>query len=200
MISSSRFGLPLLDWGAIAFFAVLLGAAIRSIKVGFGITDALDARFGDRPLRAQAALVSNHAIPALAKVLVEAAEKLPAWALTETTSDELSALMQDELLSYDYVGNLRELGNLAVDHDRLDTNFSRAETWGLVRGIAGAAMAVCLVFLGIWVLDVEWNPAAWLVIFVAALGAIALTALSCSWCADIVYRRRLVMLCRKFEV
>jgi hypothetical protein len=177
---------------------VLVGVAIRSTKQGFGATDSLDARFAEKQARAKSGLISNHAVPALADLLSDVTEQLPPWAVTQTTSGELGALMQDELQSFDYVSRLKALGELATDHESIDSLFGAAEQWGFVRGCSSLLLIPILVFFAVWMLIGGWDPPVWLLVLAALVGLVAFIAASLSWGADIVYRRRLVKVCRRY--
>jgi hypothetical protein len=198
VVAATRFGVPPLDWGAIAFGVACLGMAIKNIKDGFGATESLDQRFADQQVRAKASLVSNVAVPGLARLLSIVANRLPGWALSQTTTDELSAMMQDELQSFDYVDDLRSLGDLANDHDDIDGLFLRAERWGTLRGWGGVGLVLSVVFLVPWVLFGGWDPPLGWVLAFTALGAVSLLAAGTAWAMTIYLRRRLTTLCRKY--
>lgn len=199
MLAATRTGLPVLDWGAVVAMGVVVGVAIRSTKQGFGTTDSLDARFAEKQARAKSGLISNYAVPALADLLTEVTQQLPPWALTQTTSGELGALMQDELQSFDYVSRLKDLGALATDHESIDALFDRAEKWGLVRGWGSLLLIPVLVFFAVWMLIGGWNPPSWLLLTLGFVGAALVVATSLSWGADMVLRRKLVKVCRRYE-
>ncbi len=186
------------DWGAVGVVIVLAGGAFRSIQRAFAATDVLDARFTDRQRRARAGLESDYIIPQLARLLVNAAERLPSWSLTQMTENELAQLMQDELQNVDYIDDMRQLGGLARDYEWIAASYDGAERWARIRGFAGILVLAALVYPGIWLAGNRGKANAVLWVSVAA-GMAATACMLISWVVETRLRNRLVRLCRRYE-
>jgi hypothetical protein len=197
-MSTSEASTALWNWGAIAVFIALAAGAIRSIQRAFTATDYLDTHFTERQRRARAGLESDVIVPRLANLFAKAGEQLPGWSRSQLTEQELTALMQDELQSADYIDDLRDLGSLARDHDDIDTSYTGAERSARTRGFAGVGVVVFGAYPGYWFASDQENtsPLFWVLIGFALLAS---TVMVISWVVETRLRHRLVRLCRTYE-
>lgn len=186
------------NWGAIAAILVVAGSSIRSIARAFTAPDALDARFTDRQRRARAGLEADHIIPSLAHLLTDAAEEMPGWAVSQTSQEELTSLLQDELNSTDYLESLRALGRLARDHDRISSSYSGAEVSARIRGVAGLLTLLGLAYPAIWIATSQGRTT-FLLLASTMIALLATAAMLGAWANETRLRTRLVRLCRDYE-
>jgi hypothetical protein len=186
------------NWGALAVAVVVAAGAIRSIARAFSAPDLLDERFTDRQRRARAGLEADHIIPALAHLVSAAASQVPGWSGSQLSEDDLSNLMQDELNSADYLDDLRKLGRLAGNYDRISTSYSGAEQSARVRGIAGIVSLAGLAYPAFWLVTSQDATNVWL--WLSGVGtALAVVTMLGAWVNETRLRTRLVRLCRDYE-
>lgn len=191
--------LGVLDWSALGVIVILFAGALATARRGLTSAETLDQAFGERQRRARTSLEANHIVPGLAALLSDVAVRVPPWVLTATATEEMTSYVQDELQSYDYLDQLRQLGALAMEYDNVDSLYASAERWARRKGIAAVILAAALVYPALWIGIPSWRlPDAWTWVS-STIAIAALNAVGVCWTMETRCRTLLTRLCRRYQ-